>query len=253
MVAVGNKGASKSCSGREILTAALKEVLKKPLFTDSAEKLFCHTPFIEEKPTIVPKPVTKNSQTDAFVPLAPPKPFVAQKVGCDVSAQVDNSLVFNLDFEVAPLVNALVSKTLEQVSLELHEETTLAKIRAFKTAACARRDAEISSWEAQVAVEAERREAAEKSAAALEAVRRDDELRSRRKFLAEFSSKFLASLVPTTLHKLQRDYGVFENEKMLEIERKFLPSLLSQIRTVQRQSSDADSVVARLLNVAIKH
>jgi hypothetical protein len=245
MVSQTNKN---PCSGREILTAALTAVLKKPLFTTSAETPFSNSPSLHETPAPKAKPSrTANSQTDQFQPQPHPKSFRPQKTGIDSSSQVENSLVFDFDVEVAPLVNSLVSKILDQVTLEIHEETTLAKIRAFRRAAAERRDTEISVWESAIDAETQRQAVAEAAAAAVAAARAAEDLGRRREFLATFAVRYLASLVPSTVGVLRRDFGIFENEAMLEIERKFLPELIEKVQEDLARKRVGQAVADELL------
>ena len=240
----------KKGSGREILTKCLKEVIKKPLFVSSAEKEFSKLSYLQENLPALPKLVRgTNSQTDAFLPQPPAKGFLPKKIGFDSCVQVETSLVFNFDSEVSPLVNSLVSKTIDQAALEVQEETTLAKIRAFKAAAASRRDAEITTWETMVSAEAARRAVAEAEAKRLAEVRAAQASADRRESLKVFAKKYLESLIPSTLGRLRQDFGVFENEKTLDIERKFLPSLLENVRAAQHQLSQAESLARSLVKL----
>ncbi len=233
-------------SGREILTAALNEAMKRPLFVSSAEKAFSKSPFIQEAPSKPLKPArTTEIQTDEFLAKPASKPYVPRKTGKDSSCQVENAVVFDFDFEVSPIVNSLVSKIIEQSTLELHEETTLAKIRAFKAAAALRRDAEISTWEKAVAVESSRHaEAVDMERRTREALELEKKLRGQQ-FLSGMAGKYLANLIPETLKHLQKDFGVFENEKILEIEKNFIPKLLKT--TVQILNDNTHERVKQIL------
>jgi hypothetical protein len=69
---------------------------------------------------------TLSAQTDAFVQeeyeLKEPV-YIPRKTGTDMGTQVDNKLVFNFDTDVAPVLETVISKTLEQSLMEVrHEE-----------------------------------------------------------------------------------------------------------------------------------
>ena len=70
-----------------------------------------------------------ETQTDAFEPLPPPAPYVPKKTGVDVATQVDLSELFDFDREVGPVLDVIVSKTLEQARMEVEEEEELRVIR----------------------------------------------------------------------------------------------------------------------------
>ena len=52
-------------------------------------------------------------QTDEFQQSPPPSPYKPKKTGVDVSTQIWDGELFNFDFEVQPILNVLVHKTLE--------------------------------------------------------------------------------------------------------------------------------------------
>jgi len=68
---------------------------------------------------------TLSSQTDAFVQeeyeLKPPV-FVPRKIGKDVFTQVENDMVFQYDIDVLPVLETVISKTLEQSLMEVRQE-----------------------------------------------------------------------------------------------------------------------------------
>jgi hypothetical protein len=48
--------------------------------------------------------------------------YVPKKTGVDVYCQVENDELFDFDFQVQPILNIIVTKSLEQAVLELEEE-----------------------------------------------------------------------------------------------------------------------------------
>lgn len=103
---------------------------------------------------------TCETQTDVFYdrPLSPV--FIPKKSGEDIETQIDDGELFDFDYEVKPLLEVLVGKTLEQALMEVMEETELASLRAHQRAFQLKRDAEVT--ETQRLEDAERRRTQEK-------------------------------------------------------------------------------------------
>lgn len=70
-----------------------------------------------------------STQTDRFVDLPPPEPYVPAKTGVDSGTQLDHrDGLFDFDAESALLLDVLTSKTVEQAVLELQQEAELRRI-----------------------------------------------------------------------------------------------------------------------------
>lgn len=86
------------------------------------------------------KPKVKNvvAQTDNFnqkvvlETAVAEAEYVPKKTGIDAFTQVENDELFNFDNEVTPIVDVIISKTLEQSLLEIEEEEEIEKMRLFK-------------------------------------------------------------------------------------------------------------------------
>ena len=55
-----------------------------------------------------------------------------KKTGIDKDTQIGDYDLFDYDREVQPILNVLLTKTIEQSLLEVEEETELEEIRKFK-------------------------------------------------------------------------------------------------------------------------
>ena len=62
-----------------------------------------------------------DAQTDEFLPEVPPEHYRPQKTGVDVSTQVEDGELFNFEYEVEPILDVLISKTLEQSTMETQD------------------------------------------------------------------------------------------------------------------------------------
>eukprot|EP01060_Flectonema_neradi_P035914 TRINITY_DN672_c0_g1_i1.p1 TRINITY_DN672_c0_g1~~TRINITY_DN672_c0_g1_i1.p1 ORF type:complete len:219 (+),score=44.91 TRINITY_DN672_c0_g1_i1:40-657(+) len=62
---------------------------------------------------------TAETQTDPMLDRPPTPKFVPSKSGRDVECQIEASDLFDFDFEVQPILEVMVGKTLEQAMLEV--------------------------------------------------------------------------------------------------------------------------------------
>ena len=83
---------------------------------------------MEELSDKIPEAIAAT-QTDAFLNRAPSPLFIPQKSGVDVATQIYDGELFTFDFEVVPILEILVGKTLEQSLMEVHEEEELGLLR----------------------------------------------------------------------------------------------------------------------------
>jgi hypothetical protein len=87
--------------------------------------------YLEELSDKVPEAVAMT-QTDNFLNRAPSPIYIPQKSGVDVSTQILKDELFNFDYEVQPILEVIVAKTLEQALMEVHEEDELAMLREHR-------------------------------------------------------------------------------------------------------------------------
>lgn len=82
--------------------------------------------------TIKPKPLTFNIevQTDEYIDRPQTPLFWPEKTGVDVYTQIEDGELFNFDEEVEPILNCLLSKTLEQSRMEVLEEEEIKEMKA---------------------------------------------------------------------------------------------------------------------------
>jgi hypothetical protein len=69
------------------------------------------------------------TQTDAFLDRAPSPLYIPQKSGVDVATQVFEGELFDFDYEVEPILEVIVGKTIEQAMMEVMEEQELDMLR----------------------------------------------------------------------------------------------------------------------------
>lgn len=89
------------------------------------------TPFLVEPEEAAPVAKTIQTQTDKFKDRPDTPEYVPRKTGVDQATQVEKlSDLFNFDEEVEPMVQVIVSKTLEQALFEIEREEELMNLQA---------------------------------------------------------------------------------------------------------------------------
>lgn len=63
--------------------------------------------------TIEKTALTVDTQTDTFCDPPPSPPYVPKKTGIDAATQVEDYELFNFDREVTPILDVMISKSLE--------------------------------------------------------------------------------------------------------------------------------------------
>lgn len=75
-------------------------------------------------------------QTDAKLDRPPPAIFIPQSSGVDAATQIEHGELFDFDFEVMPLLDVLVGRTLDQALSELGQvcfHRTLSRLSSAPT------------------------------------------------------------------------------------------------------------------------
>lgn len=224
------------------LTAGIKEALLAAARRDDRIDFYTQTePYLQE---VVEKPViiTKDTQTDEFLDRPETPPYIPPKNGIDIEIQVVESDLFDFDFEVQPIVSTIVSKTLEQAFLEVHEEEELIAIRRHKEAIERQRNVELADIQRLEEAEKRKFEEKQKRLEQRERVEREqNELR--RKIAARGFAEFFASdLVSDAISTLERR-GFFYDEVEREIEQQFMPWLEKSMM----ESSDIKELEQRII------
>ena len=83
------------------------------------------TYFLTEQGRAIPEENNVKTQTDEFLPKPPSPKYVPKKTGIDKITQIGDYDLFDYDREVQPILNVLLTKSVEQAILEVEEETEL--------------------------------------------------------------------------------------------------------------------------------
>jgi hypothetical protein len=95
-------------------------------------------------------------QTDNFQPRPSTPKYVPKKTGIDKVTQIGDYDLFDYEREVQPILNVLLTKSVEQALMEVEEETELDEIRKFKSEYEKRQVNLHNAWEEEVKREIQR-------------------------------------------------------------------------------------------------
>lgn len=192
-----------------------------------------------------------GTQTDALMDRPPTPIFVQRPSGVDAVTQIESNDLFDFDYEVAPILEVLVGKTIETALREVAQEEELASIRARQVEFQQVRNAELA--EAQ-RLEAEvKRRVAEKNRRAVqerERVKREEDVQ--RKVAATAFARSYVTAMRSNVMVTLRNRGYFYDPLRREIETLVLPELFEAMSAlVVRREQVAALLVDELLDGAI--
>jgi len=96
----------------------------------------CRRTPVDISSSLVEAPVEINNnseetQTGNFMPRPKSPPYIPKKTGIDCGTQIDDN-VFDFDKEVEPILDVIISKTLEQSLIEVNRESEMACLKVTK-------------------------------------------------------------------------------------------------------------------------
>lgn len=192
--------------------------------------------------------LTQETQTDPMLDRPPTPKFVPFKSGRDAETQIEDGDLFDFDFEVQPILDVMVGKTLEQAMLEVMQEEELECMRQQQMEYEQRRKEE--AIETQRLEAAERRKIQEKERRKKQEQERLRRERVTREKLASrmFSKQFLGNLENRVFARLE-DEGWFYDAVEREVETEFMPWLFDSVEQnlvkMRKTRSLVDELVAR--------
>ncbi|KAJ3262024.1 Radial spoke head protein 3 [Boothiomyces macroporosus] len=183
--------------------------------------------YLEELSDKVPEAIAMT-QTDAFLNRAPSPLYIPQKSGVDIATQIYDGELFDFDFEVNPILEVIVGKTIEQALMEVNEEQELATIRAHHRRFEELRNAEYA--EVQRMEDAERRRTEEKERRIKEqlAIQKEKEDAAEKVAARAFAKSYLQTLIPSVFDSLATN-GYFYEAVEKELEISILPWLNTEV------------------------
>lgn len=199
---------------------------------------------------VIPVLDTVEAQTDEFLPEPPPEQYQPQKTGVNESTQVEDGELFIFDFEVEPILEVLINKTLEQSIMEVEEENEIDQMTEFKTAWMKRQAAMMEDWKAQVAEEwvrwGQKEEVLKKKR---EEKRREAQVLLKIQAMA-VAKAHLKDLVPNAVQSLQEE--AFPDMTDLTINREFLPQIMTEVRQQVQSKVGAEKSIKNIIRKNVK-
>eukprot|EP00421_Protoceratium_reticulatum_P025001 CAMPEP_0168482976 /NCGR_PEP_ID=MMETSP0228-20121227/65323_1 /TAXON_ID=133427 /ORGANISM="Protoceratium reticulatum, Strain CCCM 535 (=CCMP 1889)" /LENGTH=443 /DNA_ID=CAMNT_0008499429 /DNA_START=154 /DNA_END=1482 /DNA_ORIENTATION=- len=171
---------------------------------------------------------TAEAQTDEFLPEPPAEMYQPQKTGIDACTQVEDGELFIFDYEVEPILDVIINKTLEQSLMEVEEEHELDELQKFKEEWYQRQEVTMREWQKQVEEEWARWRKKEK----VMQIKREEKRREARVLLkiqaVNAAKQHLSHLVPNAVADLKE--VAFPDMRGMAINQAFLPQLLGQVQ-----------------------
>lgn len=230
---------------------ALQQRLRTPDAVPGRKHIEIQTElYLEELADQVPEAYAAT-QTDAFIDRAPSPLYMPKKTGVDATTQIIDGELFDFDFEITPIVEVLVAKTLEQAQLEVIEETELGLLAQYRQEFEERRNAELT--EVKRLESLENRRAEEKSRRLNEQLRIQYEKEQAAEKVAAraFSQAYLRNLIPSVLDELA-DNGFIYNAVEKEVTHLFIPWISNCVEQKLNRVRTARSIVDNLLLHALQ-
>lgn len=192
---------------------------------------------------------TVEAQTDEFLPEPPPEQYLPQKTGVDVSTQVEDGELFNFDYEVEPILDVIVNKTLEQSIMEVEEEYEMERMKEFKVEWYERQEVMMKDWQDQVGEEWDRWHAKnDVMRQKREQKRREAQVLLKVQAIAA-AKAHLTGVVKNAVTDLKP--VAFPDERATAVNRSFLPQLLGQVRQLVQGRLQTERVVDEMVANAV--
>lgn len=191
----------------------------------------------------------QSTQTDPFMERPPSPPFVPAKSGVDKSTQVEDDL-FDFDFEVDPILEVIVGKTMEQAMMEVLEEEEMENLKKHQKEFTQRRNAELAETQRMEAEELRRHEEIERRKKQ-ERERLAKEALAREKIASTaFAKSFLRNLERRVFTELEEE-GFFYDQVERDVQTEFMPWLVAAVQSNLQKRRDAKHAVNRLIMLAM--
>jgi len=180
-----------------------------------------------------PPEYEKDTQTDFYIDRPVNRLFMPQKTGEDRETQIWDGELFNFDYEVEPILQVLIGKTLENGRMEVLEEEELRvmkdeqkrydELRYAEMAEAQRMEAE----ERRKLDESERRKKQHK-------LKKDQSVTSHQKLISRILAKEFLKNVRHNGFNILGEQGAFQNDFDFEFNNSFLPWIFSDILHLQQ-------------------
>ncbi|XP_031825948.2 radial spoke head protein 3 isoform X1 [Nomia melanderi] len=169
------------------------------------------------------------TQTEYFLDRPPTPQYCPPKVGQDASTQIEPGDLFDFDFEVQPILEKLVGKTMEEALIEVLEEEEIAALkeqqRKFMELRAAEKAEEKRLEEQERRIREEKDQRLKQHETAMRYERENEE----RVAAATLLTGYIAELLPAVLEGLKMS-GFLLDEIKADMEEGFVPWLMSEVK-----------------------
>uniref|UniRef100_A0A182M876 Radial spoke head protein 3 n=1 Tax=Anopheles culicifacies TaxID=139723 RepID=A0A182M876_9DIPT len=203
------------------------------------EELFLHPPELDA-----------GCQTDLFLHRPPSPPYVPAKTGCDASTEILDGELFDFDIEVQPIIEVLVSRTLEQALVEVLHEEEIAEMKQQQQKILALREAELAELR-RLEQEEQKRQAERERRYLQDKIARDLDFEMQERITAaRLLQGRLDEIVPEVLAAVDK----IETEKdRAEFERQITPWLAKEVAHEVGQWIDANALLDDIIREILLH
>ena len=210
------------------------------------------TYFLTEQGRAAPEENNVKTQTDVFLPKPPSPKYVPKKTGIDKITQIGDYDLFEFDREVQPILNVLLTKSVEQAILEVEEETELQEIRKFKQEYQKRQENAHAQWDQEVKREISLIKQKNKTLNNARA-KRDQQIKTMHKLQClNISKRFLTGAFMGTMQQLaEGSYwrDSFQDQLSVGFKDALLSSVLTDTQKTKHTGVLLDGVVGDQLDV----
>ena len=204
------------------------------------------TYFLTEQGREQPEENNVKVQTDEFLPKPPSPKYVPKKTGIDKVTQIGDYDLFEYDREVQPILNVLLTKSVEQAILEVEEETELQEIRKFKQEYQKRQENNQDQWQQEVKREINLIKQKNKTLNNARA-KREQQIKTMHKLQClNISKKFLQGCYMGTMNQLaEHSYwrNGFKDQLTVAYKDQLLSSVLVETQKFSHSGSLLDGIV----------
>ncbi|XP_035907942.1 radial spoke head protein 3 homolog isoform X1 [Anopheles stephensi] len=203
------------------------------------EELFLHPPELDA-----------GCQTDLFLHRPPSPPYVPAKTGCDASTEILDGELFDFDIEVQPIIEVLVSRTLEQALVEVLHEEEIAEMKQQQQKILALREAELAELR-RLEQEEQKRQAERDRRFLQDKIARDlDREMQERITAAKLLQGRLDEIVPEVMAAVDK---IETEADRAEFERQITPWLAKEVAHEIGQWIDANDLLEDMIREILLH
>lgn len=194
---------------------------------------------------------TVDTQTDPMMDRPPSPLFIPAKSGRDMETQIEEGDLFDFEFEVDPILEVMVGKTIEQAMLEVMQEEEIEALRQQQLKYEQLRKEE--EMEAQRLEAQERRRYEEVERRKKQEIERLKKEKIVREKLASrmFAQQYLTNLEHHVFAQLE-DEGWFHDSVEREVELEFMPWLLGSVEQKLQKKRRVTTLVEDLIQEALQ-